>query len=731
MTGPRTSFLHLHRRRARLLLPFLISVVLSPLACTGDQPTEVSLSGGPSNQSSRPHPYLVGGETASRPTQTPATNPGVSTGVGIAFTPNGPKVLLLADADGPSTAALATSLASAGYQVTSRPAPENTWDGSNPSLTGFDAVVHLNGFTWSNGLRPAGQSALKDFVVNGGGFVGAQWNGYEASAGSQTGMPDLVLQGYGTSAADQNIAQLPITYNKVAGQESHPVLSGVPASFTFSADGHNSAPQIVFATNPSTVLMQLPNGRPGVLVRQVGNGKVVSFSFAPNYGVGGFGATLLDANVQRLYVNSLHWMTGWVRDGDGDGIPDTQDNCPTVSNPDQADRNGNGTGDACEPVQNQTITFEPLADKTFGDAAFPLTANASSGLPVSFTASGECTVAENVVTLTGAGLCAITAHQAGDPNYHPAPDITRSFTIARAPASVTVVDPEPTFDGTVKAASVTTHPTGLSVSLSYSQGSTLAAARVVGAASLQISQPINAGVYQVLATIDNQNYQAPQVVGTLTIKQATPAIHWAPATLAIGAPLGAAQLNATATGVGGAALNGTFAYNPPAGTRIGAGSQALTVEFTPGDQNYTRATKTVQIMAGYQFSGFHRPVKNPPVVNVTKAGRTVPIRFSLGGYYGKGILQGGSPSSVPMACTGGPEQVIEHDSEGRSGLHYSDRKYTFNWKTSSSWVGTCRKLILTLSDGTTHEAIFRFVKRRHRSGEGNRDRGRDRDHDDD
>jgi hypothetical protein len=38
------------------------------------------------------------------------------------------------------------------------------------------------------------------------------------------------------------------------------------------------------------------------------------------------------------------------KDTDGDGIPDAVDNCPTVFNPDQADSNGNGIGDACEPV---------------------------------------------------------------------------------------------------------------------------------------------------------------------------------------------------------------------------------------------------------------------------------------------------------------------------------------------------------------------------------------------
>ena len=37
-------------------------------------------------------------------------------------------------------------------------------------------------------------------------------------------------------------------------------------------------------------------------------------------------------------------------DSDGDGVPDCKDNCPNDSNPDQADADNDGVGDACQPA---------------------------------------------------------------------------------------------------------------------------------------------------------------------------------------------------------------------------------------------------------------------------------------------------------------------------------------------------------------------------------------------
>jgi hypothetical protein len=93
-----------------------------------------------------------------------------------------------------------------------------------------------------------------------------------------------------------------------------------------------------------------------------------------------------------------------------------------------------GTGTLTIGKASQTITFGSLADKTVGDADFTVSATASSGLPVSFSATGDCTVTGDLVSLTGAGSCTITASQSGDANYNPAPEVKQSFAIL-APAS--------------------------------------------------------------------------------------------------------------------------------------------------------------------------------------------------------------------------------------------------------------------------------------------------------
>src|ERR1700734_2516052 len=72
----------------------------------------------------------------------------------------------------------------------------------------------------------------------------------------------------------------------------------------------------------------------------------------------------------------------------------------------------------------------------------------------------------------------------------------------------------------------------------------------------------------------------------------SPSITWnSPASIQYGAALSDVELNATAS------VPGNFVYSPTAGTVLQAGSQKLTVTFTPTDTGtYSTVTSNVQLM---------------------------------------------------------------------------------------------------------------------------------------
>jgi hypothetical protein len=105
-----------------------------------------------------------------------------------------------------------------------------------------------------------------------------------------------------------------------------------------------------------------------------------------------------------------------------------------------------------------------------------------------------------------------------------------------------------------------------------------------------------AGEYDIVPSgLTSSNYDITFVNGTLTvIERDVPAIAWAaPAAITYGTPLGAAQLNATAS-FNGQPVPGTFTYTPTAGTVLPAGAaQTLEVVFTPTDSvNFAPVTAT-------------------------------------------------------------------------------------------------------------------------------------------
>ena len=49
-----------------------------------------------------------------------------------------------------------------------------------------------------------------------------------------------------------------------------------------------------------------------------------------------------------LIILSFISTLSYCQDSDGDGIFDSEDNCPNISNPNQADEDGDTIGDACD-----------------------------------------------------------------------------------------------------------------------------------------------------------------------------------------------------------------------------------------------------------------------------------------------------------------------------------------------------------------------------------------------
>lgn len=104
--------------------------------------------------------------------------------------------------------------------------------------------------------------------------------------------------------------------------------------------------------------------------------------------------------------------------------------------------------------RGQAITFGALANATFGDAPFNLTATTDSGLGIAYTSSDEnvVTISGNTVTIVGAGTANITASQAGTNIYNAATDVIQSITVDKAEQVITfnalanVTQGDPSFD---------------------------------------------------------------------------------------------------------------------------------------------------------------------------------------------------------------------------------------------------------------------------------------------
>lgn len=255
------------------------------------------------------------------------------------------------------------------------------------------------------------------------------------------------------------------------------------------------------------------------------------------------------------------------------------------------DANGNSsTGTAIVTVEekvNQTITFNALSNKTYGAAAFNLSATASSNLPVSYSVlSGPATISGNTVSITGVGNVTIEATQAGDAAFAAAPAVQRSFTVNQKTLTVTADDQIITFGDAI--------PTLTFTYSGFVNGESASVLNTEPTISTVADLNSNAGAYAITLNGGSaENYAFNLIDGELTINKADQTITIE----AIGDKnIDAADFDVVASTTSGLAL--TYEVSGPAtisGTTVTlsgtAGIVTLTVSQS-GNSNFNASTNS-------------------------------------------------------------------------------------------------------------------------------------------
>jgi hypothetical protein len=151
----------------------------------------------------------------------------------------------------------------------------------------------------------------------------------------------------------------------------------------------------------------------------------------------------------------------------------------------------------------------------------------------------------------------------------------------------------------------------------------------------------------------------------------------------------------------------TASCNPVNTSTVGPHSVSCSATDNAGNTASADASYSVQ----YDFDGFFAPVDNIPLVNAAKAGQAIPLKWRLIDANDQPISVLSMPivttSATLNSCGGATDQIESY--AGSSGLQYlGDGYWQYNWKTPKNYSGMCMTMTLTLDDGTSHVAYFKF-----------------------
>jgi len=257
-------------------------------------------------------------------------------------------------------------------------------------------------------------------------------------------------------------------------------------------------------------------------------------------------------------------------------------------------------------LTSQTIAFHPLPKQVFGAPPFTVSANASSGLPVSFssTSPAVCTVSGAIVTTATAGSCTIQAAQGGNATYAAATPVTQTFQVTQEKQTISFPALSDQAFGAAPFRVAATASSGLAVSFA----STTTPVCAVAGATVTIAA-VGACTIQATQAGDNDYAAAPAVKQTFHVTKGNQTIAF-PALS--NRPLSDAPFTVSATASSG--LTVTFKSQTARMCSVSgntvtlAGVGACTLEAVQtGDSNYAAAPtvdQTFQVTQGTQTIAF-------------------------------------------------------------------------------------------------------------------------------
>jgi YVTN family beta-propeller protein len=382
-------------------------------------------------------------------------------------------------------------------------------------------------------------------------------------------------------------------------------------------------------------------------------------------------------------------------DQDVDGVLDVDDNCAGIFNPDQTDTDGDGYGDACQDAPDRDFVFPAIPvlfpeGKTIrsGAAIGRLINRFELEAPASLPASDTLTVQ-------------VATEIAWDGILMPLRGIPPTF--AQMTATLQVRD--------LSTGQVVASNTFL---FERSSGLTDLTAGPFFSCNFDPEEDVGVGCsiknpFDVLLSVNNSS-GADLTAELLRDREY------------------AIEVEAKCELTNNYGIDGFFVTGFLSGCYFGA-RQTVGLNKLAGDfadalfDGFTIAPITVAVgpdvvaqiadlRSRFDFTGFFPPIANLPTVNAVKAGGTVPVKFSLNGDQGLDIFADGFPVSQEVSCDSElpSTEVEETGTAGSSGLSYDADidQYIYRWKTEKSWAGTCRQLIMKLSDDTEHVALFEF-----------------------